>query len=266
MAVLTVAAVAAVLGGTVVGVQALTGSEGPADCPAAGCVAAATNQPDPEIDVTEPVDEPAPEEEPEEEPSTEETGGATEATDTAREDAPAPAPTATRRDDATPRPTPTEEPTRAPRVADDPLPTDEPEPSPSPTSQTLVGGHRTEAPSQPFPSETAPAPVQTSAPPPAGGVVITVGADLVQTKKEVYTVKLVVAADEAVTGLALSVPVGGEVTSVQGAEWSQDGETLTIESAEGLAAGEELVVNFTAWGAAEIPESCRSSQGECSVA
>ncbi|MBB2913842.1 hypothetical protein FHS43_005151 [Streptosporangium becharense] len=278
-AVLAVAAVAVVLGGTVFGVQTLTGSESAADCPAAGCVAEASNQPEPQIDVDELVDEPLPDDEPggpeePEEPLPEETDGTTEPADTAGRTTPDPAPTSTRRRGGTaptPRPTPTREDTRAPRTDDDPPPAEEPSPTNSP-SQTLVGGHRGEEPSQvPLPAESVPAPAPAPAPgqtsaPPAAGAPITVGADLVQAKQQVYTVKLVVAVEETFTDLALSVPVSGEVTSVRGAGWSQDGGLLTIESPQGLKAGEELVVSFTARGAAEVPSTCRSVQGECSVA
>lgn len=64
---LIVAAVAVVLGGTVFGIRALTGSEGSAaDCPPTGCVTAASNQPELQPDPvgeTEP-EEPVPTDEP----------------------------------------------------------------------------------------------------------------------------------------------------------------------------------------------------------
>lgn len=270
---LVVAAVAVVLGGTVVGVRALAGSESPADCPPAGCVAAASNQPVPEADATglaeEPAEEPAPDDEPSEAgDETPEPGG-----ERARS-TPAPDRTSTRRGGgvtSTPRPTPTRKATRAP-LTDEPSLTDESadEPTSDPTPQPLVVSDRTQAPAElplnsagpdPVPSETT-----FSAPPPAGGAAITVGADVVQDGSRSYTVELVVAANENVENLKVSVPVSGEVSSVSGAEWEQVGDNLVIESPDGLGAGEELVVTFTARGDAEIPASCQSDQGECSVA
>ncbi len=276
--VLIVAAVAVVLGGTVVGVRALAGSGSPADCPPAGCVTAASNQPVPETDTAdepaaeEPSQEPAPDDEPSE-PGDETPrpgDGRTRST-------PAPDRTSTRgggEGTSTPRPTPTRKATRAPADTDDSSPSeesaDEPEPSFTPdTPQPLVAGDRTPAPEQ-SPSSAGPDPVPSetafSAAPLAGGAAITVGADIVRERSRTYTVELVVAANESVERLKVSVPVSGEVTSVSGADWEQVGDSLLIESPEGLGVDEELVVTFTASGDAEIPQSCHSDQGECAVA
>ncbi|WP_344917911.1 hypothetical protein [Streptosporangium oxazolinicum] len=276
---LVIAAVAVVLGGTVIGVRALAGSESPADCPPAGCVAAASNQPVPEADVTELAEEPAEEPVPEDEPSG--AGDETPEPDDERaRPTPAPDRASTRGGGgvtSTPRPTPTRKATRAPLETDAP-PTDEPsrtdesadEPTSGPTSQSLVVGDQTQAPTESPLSSAGPDPVPTettfSAPPPAGGAAITVGADVVSDRSRSYTVELVVAADENVENLKVSVPVSGEVSSVTGADWEQVGDDLVIESPDGLAAGEELVITFTARGDAEIPASCQSDQGECSVA
>ncbi|WP_326643977.1 hypothetical protein OG884_08875 [Streptosporangium sp. NBC_01755] len=259
---LIVAAVAVVLGGTVFGIRALTGSEGSAaDCPPTGCVTAASNQPELQPD---PVGETEPEEPvPTDEPA--------EAGDRTAEATPSPTPTSTRRGGgATPtsRPTATRKATRAPLATDEPSSTDKPEPTP--TSEPLVvGDHRTPAPEQ-SPSTTAPAPVpsDTFEPPvpAAGGAMIMVGAALVRSRAQSYTVKLVVAADESVENLKVSVPVSGTVSSASGADWEQVGDSLVIESPEGLQVGEELVVVFTASGDAEIPETCESDGGECAVA
>ncbi|MER6831291.1 hypothetical protein ABT352_35240 [Streptosporangium sp. NPDC000563] len=271
-ALLIVAAVAVVLGGTVVGVRALAGSESPADCPPAGCVAA-SNQPLPEADDTglaeEPTEEPAPEDEPAEpgdetpEPEDE------KARPTAAPDRPSP-----RRGDggttSTPRPTPTPKATRAPLDVDarpdDSSPTDEPGSAPEP----LVVGEQTPAPAeQPLSSAGPdPAPSETTfvAPPSAGGAAITVGAGVVRESSRTYTVELVVAANENVANLTVSLPVSGEISSVRGAGWEQVDGDLVIESRKNLRAGERFVVTFTASGDAEIPASCWSEQGECSVA
>jgi hypothetical protein len=55
------------------------------------------------------------------------------------------------------------------------------------------------------------------------------------------------------------------VTFPTGCDISEIGDTLVIESGKDLEVGEELIVNFTAYGRAEVPETCESSQGECSV-
>jgi|GEM_PF-5699858 len=267
-ALLIVAAVAVVLGGTVVGVRVLAGSESPADCPPAGC-AAASNQPIPEADDTDLAEDLAEEPTPDDEPS--ETGDETPGPEdektrpTAAPDRPSP-----RRGDggtaSTPRPTPSPTPTatRAP-LDDDSSPTDEP----SPTHQSLVVGEQTPAPERPLNSagpDPVPGEPTFSAPPAAGGAAITVGAGVVRDRSRTYTVELVVAANENVANLRVSVPVSGEVSSVSGADWEQVGDDLVIESRKALRAGEELVVTFTASGDAEIPASCRSDQGHCAVA
>jgi hypothetical protein len=278
---LAVAAVAVLLGGTVAGVRVLTGSEKPADCPATGCVTAASNRPAPAEETTDPgelgdgttdpgdIEDTAPSEEP------------PEAGDEATA---APTPAVTRRGGgvtAAPRPTATRRATRAPRTDEDgsrtrrPSSTDEPDPGVT-TAEPLVN----EAPSQEptgvptqVPSTTAPAPDPVPSPdgagerpaPLTGGAAITVGADLMDEEARTYTVQLVVAADANVGDLTVSVPVSGRVSELEGAEWRQDGDDLVIESEAGLEAGEPLVVTFTAQGDAEIPRTCRSDQGKCSV-
>ena len=237
---LIVAAVAVVLGGTVIGVRALSGSESTgADCPPAGCATAASNQPEPEPDlVGEP--EPEPDEVPDEglddEPTaTDETAEAADSTAAAT---PTPTPTARggSRVTPTPRPTATRKATRAPQAPDDPSPADEPEPTPTFEESLVVGEHRSPAPEQ-SPSTTAPTavPSETFAPPvPAGGAAITVGAALMRSRTPAYTVKLVVAADRNVENLKVSVPVSGKVSAVSGAGWEQVGDRLVIDSRRGV--------------------------------
>ncbi|WP_030913582.1 hypothetical protein [Streptosporangium amethystogenes] len=261
MTLLIVAAVAVVLGGTVFGIRALTGSESSADCPPAGCATAVSNQPEPRpdpADGTEPIEDPVPADEPE------------EAGDETAEATPVPTPTSTHRGGgvtSTPKPTATRKATRAPRASDEPSPTGEPEPT-STSEPLIVGDHRTPAPAQSS-STTAPAPVPTDtfeAPAPAaGGAMIMVGAALVRSRAQSYTVRLVVAADESVENLKVSVPVDGTVSAVSGADWEQLDDNLVIDSPEVLEAGEELVVVFTASGDAGIPETCQSDRGECAV-
>ncbi|SNT62743.1 hypothetical protein SAMN05216276_109320 [Streptosporangium subroseum] len=279
MMLLAVAAMIVVLGGTVVGVQVMTSPAGSStDCPPGGCVLAASNQPVPQAETGEPAGDPAFGEEPDREPGKQ---GEPEAT---------PTPEATRRSGAVvsaPSPTRAPKATRAPRsaaaeplstgarspadgpeLADEPESADRPEESPEPSSSPVSGpleADETDAPAQP-PVDTAPAPAQTSeAPAPNGPATIRVGAGVVREKSREYTVRLVVTAGQRVNGLRLSLPVSGRVSSVSGAAGKQIGDTLVIESGKDLEPGEDLIVNFTARGRAEIPQTCESGQGECSV-
>ncbi|AWS46370.1 hypothetical protein [Streptosporangium sp. 'caverna'] len=279
MMLLAVAAMIVVLGGTVVGVQVMTSPAGSStDCPPGGCVLAASNQPVPQAETDEPAGDPTFGEEPDQEPGKQGAQGESEAT---------PTPEATRRSGAVvssaPSPTHAPKATRAPRsaaaeplstgahspadgpkLADEPEPAAGPEESPEPSSSPASGplsADETDA-----PVDTAPAPAQTSeAPAPNGPAAIRVGVDLVREKSRDYTVRLVVTAGQRVNGLRLSLPVNGRVSSVSGAAGKQIGDTLVIESGKDLEPGEDLVVNFTARGRAEIPQTCESSQGECSV-
>ncbi|MEU4830478.1 hypothetical protein [Streptosporangium sp. NPDC023615] len=279
MTLLVVAAVVVLLGGTVAGVRVMTGSEKPA-CPPAGCVTAASNQPVPADESADPdggdpdgTGDAAPSEDP------------SEAGDETAGPSPSPAPVTTRRGgEATsaPRPTTTRRATRAPRGDEDtpdarrPSSTSKPEPGAT-TAEPLVNDDPdpapTGAPTQ-APSTAAPTPEPVPSgddslerpAPLTGGAAVTVGAEVVDQEVRTYTVRLEVAADESVDGLTVSLPVGGEVSSLEGATWDQIGEDLVIESPAGLKAGDRLVVTYTARGDATVPRSCRSDQGECAVA
>ncbi|MEV8633480.1 hypothetical protein AB0395_17655 [Streptosporangium sp. NPDC051023] len=266
LALLTAAAVAMLLGGSVAGIQLMSG---PADsttaCPPGGCVAGASNQPAPETLLTE--EEPPPSEEPpasEEPVPTEKPAEGKRDTDTP----PPPAPVTTPRHvGRTPgaKPSPTPRATHTPRRTQQAQPTEEPVPTPEPTGEALVSGNQTHGPSEP---SGAPAPTPTPAPTstaPASGAGVTVGFGLVKEKDQVYTAQLVIATDEKLDGLTLKVPIGGAVTSVTGATWKQVGDTLVIESTENLNEGEHLVVTFTADGQARTPQTCQSSPGNCVV-
>jgi hypothetical protein len=284
MMLLAVAAMVVVLGGTVVGVQVMTSPAGSStDCPPGGCVLAESNQPVPQAETGEPAGDPPSGEEPDQEP--EKQGEQAEPGDSGA----TPTPEATRRSGAVvsaPSPTRAPKATRAPRsaaaeplstgarspadgpkLADDPEPADRPEEGPEPSSSPAVPleADETGAPAQ-SPVDTAPTPAQTSeAPAPNGPATIRVGVDLVREKSRDYTVRLVVTAGQRVNGLRLSLPVSGRVSSVNGAAGKQVGDTLVIESGKDLEPGEDLIVNFTARGRAEVPQTCESSQGECSV-
>lgn len=263
--VLAVAAVAVVLGGTVAGVQMLGSPAGStADCPPSGCRAETPDQSEPyPTDLAGTADQTG-EPTPSQESETAEKG----------ETDPAPTPAATRSRTgrtSTADPTPTPTATRA-RRTEPARPTERPEPEPSRTGQSLVTDTRTQDPAHtpdatqpPDPQPSIPDDPGTPNPPAAGGAAITVDFGVVTEKAEVYTAELVVTAGERLTDLTLSLPVGGEVTSVSGAGWEQNGDTLVIGPAASLEAGENLVLTFTAQGRAQAPRSCWSTRGECSV-
>ncbi|GAA3441792.1 hypothetical protein [Planomonospora venezuelensis] len=267
-ALLAVTAMVAVTGGTVLGVQAWKSPEASvADCARDDCLAGASDRPEPEAGTPEPDGEPVPDEEPVE----------AEAAQTS----PAPAPPAPRRSTGpTRRPSPGPTATRVPQSAetappeDEPLPTEEP---PEEGSGELIDVDNRSAPTStptsaptsaqptPVPDATGSPVAETPVPVSAGEAAITVGFGVLKQRSRAYTAELVVAADGRIGVLELSLPVGGEVASVTGARWRQDGGTLVIKSAGELEAGEELVVTFTAYGRAKAPRDCRSAQGDCSV-
>ncbi|MFD8562739.1 hypothetical protein ACFV1N_36140 [Streptosporangium canum] len=266
---LAVAAVAVVLGGTVAGVQVLGGPAGSsADCPPGGCAAetpgGSESYPTGLTDPADQTGEPTPSGEPER----------TEKDKTS----PVPTPAVTRQQTGrtSSAPTPTPKATRAPRRTEPARPTRKPEAEPSTTGESLITDTERQDPTPPQATTQpqVPQPSQTSVPeapdtPAAGGAAVTVDfgvvQEVVQEKEEVYTAKLTVAAGEKVTGLALSLPVGGEVDSVTGAGWTQDGDTLVLEPGKDLEVGESLVLTFTAHGRAQAPQTCRSTRGECAV-
>ncbi|MFD8529878.1 hypothetical protein ACFV0L_20915 [Streptosporangium canum] len=262
---LAVAAVAVVLGGTVAGVQVLGGPAGSsADCPPGGCAAETPGGSESyPTGLTDPADQ---------------TGEPTSSGEPERAEkdkaTPAPTPSATRQQSGrtSSAPTPTPKATRAPRRTEPARPTREPETEPSTTGESLITdtGRQDSTPTQAATQPPVPQPSQTSVPetpetPAAGGAAVTVDFGVVQEKEEVYTAKLTVTAGEKVTALALSLPVGGEVDSVTGAGWTQDGDTLVLEPGRDLAAGESLAITFIAYGRAQAPRTCRSAVGECAV-
>ncbi|GHH70422.1 hypothetical protein GCM10017673_22280 [Streptosporangium violaceochromogenes] len=256
---LAVAAVAMVAGGTVAGIQMVSDPASSAtDCPVAGCLAAASNQPEPYIALTEPAEEPPP------------TRRAESEGETDLPSAPAPV-TTPRHADPTMRARPAPRPTGAPAPRRSPSarPTGEPGPAPTMTEEAVISDTRPRTPAAPTdpPVSDPPADPSASAEPAvvSGGATVTLGFDVVKEKGPAYTAQLVVAAGEALDGVTLSLPVGGEVTSVRGAGWRQTGDTLVIEPARTLEAGEKLVVTFNAYGRARAPRTCQSTQGDCVV-
>ncbi|MED7930104.1 hypothetical protein SMD20_38140 [Nonomuraea sp. LP-02] len=264
VALLSVAAVAVVLGGTVAGVK-LMSSDDPAKCEGATCAAVQKSPADPGPAVADPAVEDE-ESEPEEEPTADEekTTPSGRPTPTAsyvaraprRTTSPTPKPTRTRvKASAQPTKQVTEEPTGA--EESDTL---TPNPNPEPSSD----GGATEPPAQPTP-------VDTDRPGPFGqGGAAGSSINVRQTIKQrvgTYSASLKVAntSARALAAPTVSVPVEGKVLSVRGATWTQDGDLLILDVPSTLAAGDSAEVTFTATGTGERAETCGMVSGECSV-
>ncbi|MEV5554435.1 hypothetical protein AB0L44_12310 [Nonomuraea wenchangensis] len=264
VALLSVAAVAVVLGGTVAGVKLMSSGD-PAKCEGATCAAVQKSPADPGPAVADPPVEEE-ESEPEEEPAADEEKATPSGrpTPTASYVARAPRRTST----PTPKPTRTRvkasaQPTK--QVTEEPTGAEEsdtltPNPDPEPASD----GGATEAPSQPTPVDTGrPGPFGQGGA--SGGSV-----NVQQTIKQrvgTYSASLTVAntSARALAAPTLSVPVEGRVLSVSGATWTQDGDLLILDVQSTLAAGDETKVTFTATGKGERAETCGMVSGECSV-
>ncbi|MEU4512108.1 hypothetical protein AB0G05_21650 [Nonomuraea wenchangensis] len=265
VALLSVAAVAVVLGGTVAGVKLMSSGD-PAKCEGATCAAVQKTPADSGPAVADPPVEEE-ESEPEEEPTADEekTTPSGRPTPTASYVARAPRRTTT----PTPKPTRTRvkasaQPTK--QVTEEPTGAEEsdtltPNPNPEPSSD----GGATEAPPQPTPVDTdRPGPFGQGGGSAGGSV------NVQQTIKQrvgTYSASLKVAniSARALAAPTVSVPVEGKVLSVRGATWTQDGDLLILDVPSTLAAGDSAEVTFTATGKGEQAETCGMVSGECSV-
>ncbi|MGP3911199.1 hypothetical protein [Nonomuraea sp. 10N515B] len=261
VALLSVAAVAVVLGGTVAGVKLMSSSGAPAKCEGTTCAAAQTTsgQPGPA------VSDPAPEEtetEPEEEPVEEETTPSETPTPTAsyvprtprRTTSAKPTPTKTRvKKTTTPTPTPTQS-SEAPvedgvtvSPSDDPSALDE-------------GGTATVSAT---PQPTADAGTLNS-----GGSAGALNVkQTINQRLTTYRADMTLSntSQEKLDNPTVSVPVEGQVLSVSGAEWTQDGDLLILDLSGSLAVGDSAKVSFTATGRGQEAQACGMVGGECVV-
>ncbi|MBF8188766.1 hypothetical protein ITP53_24135 [Nonomuraea sp. K274] len=261
VALLSVAAVAVVLGGTVAGVNFMSGSD--PKCAGATCAAVQAPSAPPSSDVAEPpVEE---ESEPvEEEPSAEESTSSEAPTPTATYSAPLP------RRTAAPRPTPTKTKVKVPKAADE-------EPVEEPPVEESASETPPEEVSTLDDSDTAVAPTVDSTPVPtasnetldsAPGIGDSVKVE--QTVRQRLTnysaqLKLSNAAQAPLKRPTISLPVSGRVMNVTGADWSQDGDLLILDLPESLPAGDSVDVSFTATGRGSEPGNCGLISGECAV-
>ncbi|WP_219460945.1 hypothetical protein [Nonomuraea rhizosphaerae] len=264
VALLSVAAVAVVLGGTVAGVKFMSSSKGAADCAGSSCAAVAvTNQPGAKVTESAPADE-EPTEEPADEPSEE---------DTKASDSPKPTATVgprTTRRTASPTPTPTRTKTKQAKPTDDPFPTatEEATATEEPTDESTTindpntGGRPTDAvTAEPVPTAT----VQARSG--AGGQAVNLDFNVVDQGLTTYTAHLDVvnSSSDALSSLTVSLPIRGRVLSVTGGEWNQDGDLLIIDMPESLDTGGSTQLTIRATGRGVAPANCGLVGGDCAV-
>jgi hypothetical protein len=95
---------------------------------------------------------------------------------------------------------------------------------------------------------------------------VSVAFDVVSQDEAGYSARLAVRNEgDDLSGWTLEIPVGGQVTEVDGAAWEQRGGTLVIRVDEPLLSGEGLTIVFNAVGAPEAPAECVVSGGTCRV-
>ncbi|TDE59499.1 hypothetical protein E1295_02825 [Nonomuraea mesophila] len=267
VALLSVAAVAVVLGGTVAGVKFMSTAGGPDKCADTTCAAVqgATNRPGPEVSQP-PVEETEPvEEEPSDEP--------------VKDTGPAETPTPTVTYNARPRhtepaakPTPTKT-----KVKKSKEPAQEPaqEPVNEPDDVSLPQDTPLEEPSS-VDADTGAAPTTTSVPEPTddtGSFGSPSGNGSVNVQQTIRQRMTTYAADLRLSNTSsatlqnptITVPVDGTVVDVRGAQWTQDGDLLILDVSAQLATGDTVKVSFTATGRGTPAANCGMVRGECVV-
>ncbi|WP_214323316.1 hypothetical protein [Nonomuraea sediminis] len=260
VALLSVAAVAVVLGGTVAGVKLMGSSGDLAKCPGGKCAAVqASNQPGPLASTSAPVEDSS---SPSEEPTEAESDSPEPTTPTGTH-----VPRRTQGPQATPTPTATKKvkvktsatPTRRPTEQDTLTPTDTPSDD-SPTS-TDAPTATTSSDTGGFPTGNPTSTTQAN----AGSVNLTY--NVVRRGLIGYTAKLSVAnsASNALASATVSIPLAGKVLDVKGADWSQDGDLLILDVSSTLAAGDSIDVTIDATGSSAVPQTCGLVGGNCSI-
>ncbi|MGW4791721.1 hypothetical protein ACWEPC_04780 [Nonomuraea sp. NPDC004297] len=266
VALLSVAAVAIVLGGTVAGVKFVSsGDQG--KCEGATCAAVQITSGQPGPVASEPTEEES-EQAPEDDPADE---------TTAKEDEPSetPTPTATYnvrtppRTTSSPTPTPSKSRTKTPAQPEEDTKESPAEESVSETpteevstvddSDTEGGGGSTENTATPAPTTGTFG--QTGN---AGSVNVK---QTIQQRITSYSANLTLSNTSPVTlqNPTVSVPVDGRVTDVDGAEWTQDGDLLILDVSASLAAGASVQVTFKATGRGSEAQNCGLVAGECVI-
>ncbi|MEO3887604.1 hypothetical protein [Nonomuraea sp. B5E05] len=266
VALLSVAAVAVVLGGTVAGVKFMSTSGGTDKCAGTTCAAVqgATNRPGPEASQP-PVEETEPEEEPSDEP-VEDTGPAETPRPTVTYQArprhteqAKPTPTKTRvKKSKEPAKEPSQEPVQEPD--DESVPQDTPLDEPSSVDADIGAAPTTTSVPEPTDSEG-------SFGSPSGGNGSVNVQQTIRQRMTTYAVNLRLSNTSAGTlrNPTVSVPVEGRVVDVRGADWTQDGDLLILDLSAQLATGATVEVSFTATGRGAPAANCGMVSGECVV-
>ncbi len=270
LALLSVAAVVVVLGGTVAGVKMMSSPGAEASCPGGKCAAVqGSSQPGPQAsepaveEESEPLeeDEATPEEDPTEEESRPEPTRA-------NTQAPAPRRTAT----PTPKPTRTKSKAPAEDLIDEPtVEISEEEVTQEPTDTPLdVDNGSIPTQGVPQPEDTPPSSDTGSSRRPLSGGASSVNVQFNVDRQRLtgYTATMSVTNDsrKTLSVFTLSMPVKGKVLDVEGADWTQDGNLLILDMTTPIATGATADLTISATGRAGAPKSCGLVGGECAVA
>ncbi|MFI6919674.1 hypothetical protein ACIBIZ_06945 [Nonomuraea spiralis] len=261
MALLSVAAVAVVLGGTVAGVKLMSSSGDPAGCADASCAAVQTSTSPSEPVTSDPATEE--EDEPSEEPTEEEESGTP--SDAPTTTAPTNGNRAPRRS-SPPTPTPTRTRTK---------PSAKPTKDVEPPAEETISEAPTDDPTTMGNSDTGVVPTVGSSPAPATSSTVGPGGSggsvnvrqTVRQRLTAYSATLRVTnqAQVPLADATFSLPVEGRVMNVNGGSWTQDGDLLIIDLSGSLAAGDSVDVTYSATGKAQEPGACGLVGGECSI-
>ncbi|WP_147268137.1 hypothetical protein [Spongiactinospora rosea] len=261
VAVLSVAAVVALLGGSVAGVQIMTRS---AEAPTATKLVTAPSTSATPSTFSEPAETP----EEEAEPTAEETG---EPAKKPKTSAP-PQSTQTAAPRRTQRPRATEEPrpkkTRTPDNLDNqetPPRDTKPTGSPRQTEEPRVRDDE----NRPAPPSAQPTTGPTG--PPDGGGLDSRNDNIVEIDVNLfgrlagYSAELSIANASAtdLTGVTLDLAVSGRVTKVEGADWDYSDGTLTLRLPRAIPAGGRVSVEYRALGRSKAPSSCEVTGITC---
>ncbi|AQZ69158.1 Translation initiation factor 2 [[Actinomadura] parvosata subsp. kistnae] len=269
VALLSVAAVAVVLGGTVAGVKFMSSSGEPGKCEGATCAAVQVTSSAPGPAVSEPAEEDS--EAPTDEEPAEEAAEDSEPAET-------PTPTASsnvrtpQRVTTTPTPSPSKSKTKKPAEPKDEETEDPPveesvSETPSDEVSTLDDTHTDTGAGTP--GGSTPAPTFTGSVGSTGGNAGSVNVkQTIKQRLATYSADLTLSntSPQTLENPTVSVPVDGRVTDVDGAEWTQDGDLLILDLTVPLAAGESVEVTFTATGRGSEAQNCGLVAGECVVA
>nr|SBP00400.1 hypothetical protein BN4615_P9916 [Nonomuraea gerenzanensis] len=268
VALLSVAAVAVVLGGTVAGVKFMSSGD-PAKCEGTTCAAvqATSSQPGPAVSDPAEEDSEAPVEDEPAEEAAEDGEPAETPTPTASSNVRTP-PRAT---SASPTPTPSKSKTKKPAEPEDEETEDPPveeSVSETPTEEASTLDDSSTDSGAGSPGGSTPEPTSSSTFGSSGGSAGSVNVQ--QTIKQriaTYSANLTLSNTSAqpLQNPTVSVPVDGRVTGVDGAEWTQDGDLLILDLTASIAAGASVEVTFTATGRGSQAQNCGLVEGECVV-